>query len=338
MGGISDTRTIDSVLASTLERRAKGYISQVGSQCPLWYWLREKKRYKAQDGGNRIERAVEYALNTDEPSFAGYDTLEMGPTDDTTILIANWKQYHKAIVISGEEKRKNSGMRVFNLLEQKEKNAVTSLINQFNDHVYLDGTGHDSKRITGLQAICAWAPTTGTLFGLNRETYSWWRNREKDTNAAAWDTTNSVATMRDHMNVMYRECGRTKVKGQRYPDFIIGTETYWDYYCGVTEKIGRRFVDPKVANSGWDNAKFRGAVLVADEDCPDSAGSEAQGYFLNSDFLELVYHPQANMTLTKALRFPEQDAFVRVVLWMGALICTNCAKQGVHFGLTAQAG
>jgi len=327
----------DSVLASTLRRRAPGYITQVGSQCPFWYWMRKAKRYKPVRGGERIERSVEYALNTDEPTYHGYDTLNLHPTDDTTIVFANWKQYYKPIVISGREKRINSGMRIFDLLEQKEQNAITSLINQFNDDLYEDGTGNNSKAVVGLAAICAWAPTSGTLFGVNRANEAWWRNQIKNTNAAAWDRTNSEATMTYDMETLNTLCGRLKSGKRRYPDVVICTEAYYQYYCFCTEKIGRRFVNQKVADAGWKNALFNGTTIIPDEDCPNYTGGYAQGYWLNSEFLEMFYHPDANLTVTPSDRMPDQDAFAQTVLWMGGVICTNCAKQGVHFNITAKA-
>ena len=46
-------------------------------------------------------------------------------------------------------------------------------------------------------------------------------------------------------------------------------------------------------------------------------------YSLNTDFMELVVHRDANMTVMDELKSVNQDAVVIPVLWMGNLVCSN---------------
>ena len=337
MAGTTQSLVNDVVLSSTLQRRQKGYENQISQQIPLFYWLKRKKQYKPVNGGSRLEWAVEYGQDTDESSYLGFDGLSLPEQDNVTIAYASWKQHYKSIVISGRDRMINTGEKVFDLLEQKEKNALESLQQQMNEYFYLDGTGNDSKRVTGLGAIISEAPTSGTLFGINRANETWWRNQSVDTGAAYWDTTNDIAVMRQDMLELYLKCGRLAAGGKknRYPDLILGSENYYLYYDDTCSRIGQRFVNTMAADAGFSNLKFMGSTLIHDYDCPQDAGSNEKAFFINSRFMRLNYHPQRNFSVGK-LQSPEnQDAFTAKVLWMGELTCTNCAKQGIHQGVAA---
>lgn len=339
MAATSQTLVNNAVLSATLADRASGYVNQISDQIPLFYWLKKKGQYKATNGGERIEWAVEYGLDTSEPAYQGYDTMALPEQDNVTLAVANWKQYYKSIVISGLDKRKNTGQKVFDLLQQKEQNAIESLQQQMNEHFYLTGTEGNGKRVTGLGAIISESPTSGTLFGINRANESWWQNKSKDTNAAYYTASGTLYTLATDMLDLWIQCGRLKVGGtkNRFPDLILSTETYYKYYEDTCRRIGQRFVNTDAADAGFSNLMYQGATLIHDVDCPADAGSDQKAFFINSRFMELRYHPSANFTVTDMIEAEDQDAFSAKVLWMGELICTNCAKQGIHQGLKAAA-
>lgn len=333
----SQTLVNTAVLAATLADRSKGYVDQVSKQLPLFMWLKDKGRYKPAEGA-RIERAVEYGLDETEPSFQGLEQLNLQEQDNVTIIEANWKQYYKSIVISGLDKDvKNTGNKIFDLLEQKEQNALNSLQTDMNEHFYLDGTGNSSKRVTGLGAIIAEDPTTGELFGINRATAGneWWRNQSVDTNAQFWSTTTAEAVGYNDMEKLKMYCGRLKVGGKkdRYPDLILSTEDYYLFYNRQVNKTGTRFVNQKVRDLGFDNLMFGGATMIADQDCPDDAGGHDKAFFINSRFMELCYAPRVNFKTTPLREAEDQNGFSAKIYWAGELICTNCAKQGIHQGV-----
>jgi hypothetical protein len=63
----------------------------------------------------------------------------------------------------------------------------------------------------------------------------------------------------------------------------------------------------------------------------DSSGGipAAHAYFVNSDYLDLVAHSAANMTMMDELRSVNQDAVVIPVLFQGNLVCSARFLQGV---------
>ena len=179
MAATSQSLVNDVVLSSTLQRRSQGYENQISQQIPLFYWLKRKGQYKPVNGGTRIEWAVEYGLDDSEESYSGFDQFDLPEQDNVTIAYANWKQAEKSIVISGRDRMINTGQKIFDLLEQKEKNAIESLQQQMNKRFYADGTGNDSKRVTGLAALIAEDPTSGTLFGIQPANEVWGVTRSR---------------------------------------------------------------------------------------------------------------------------------------------------------------
>lgn len=63
----------------------------------------------------------------------------------------------------------------------------------------------------------------------------------------------------------------------------------------------------------------------------DSSGGipAAHGYFLNTDYLELVVHSAANMEIMDELKSVNQDAVVIPILWQGNVVTSNRSLQGV---------
>lgn len=321
-----------------LQKREKKYYDVISRQIPLFEWLRRKGNSIDVAGGSQYEWPVFNDLDTNEASYAGYDTLPNVASDDVDVAIASYKSYFKSIVFSGEEKDLNNGERIFALVEQKEEAALVSLRHNLAEHAYLDGTGNAGKRIVGLSAICSATPTTGTLFGINRGTAGneFWHNQRVDTNAVAFDYSDGISNIRNGAETLYTRCGRQKHMGaQRYPDLILCTEDYRHFFSEVLDHKGQRYVNTNEANAGFETLKFRGASIVEDQDCPDDAGGADQAFFLNSDTIKLVNIKSAKFTTSPAMPLETQDGFARRLIWRGCLICRAPGKNGVHEGLSA---
>ena len=52
-------------------------------------------------------------------------------------------------------------------------------------------------------------------------------------------------------------------------------------------------------------------------------------YFLNTDYLKLKAHQDANLTTLDQAKPYNQDASVTPILWMGNITCSNRSLQGV---------
>jgi hypothetical protein len=55
----------------------------------------------------------------------------------------------------------------------------------------------------------------------------------------------------------------------------------------------------------------------------------SHAYFLNTEYLKLVVHKDADLEQVEEQRPVNQDGVVIPILWMGNLVCSNRAQQGV---------
>ena len=104
---------------------------------------------------------------------------------------------------------------------------------------------------------------------------------------------------------------------------------------------------PLVAGTGtgrflaFDTSTERMSVAVSDgarlweHEGPGGAQSSStlipasHAYFLNTDYLELVVHRDANMEMMDDLRSINQDAIVKSIIWQGNVAVSNRSLQGV---------
>ena len=146
-----------------------------------------------------IAEELEYAENSTFQFYTGYEVLDISPSDVFTAAEFPWKQGSVNVSASGlEVEVQNTGPEaVIPLLEKRIENAKRTAANKMSESVYSDGTGTSGKELTGLQAIVADDPTTGTVGGIDRSdsTNVFWRNQTSgdvaniDTTAATSPTT-----------------------------------------------------------------------------------------------------------------------------------------------------
>jgi len=313
----------NELLSTTLSIYRKTLEDNIMSANPLFYWLSAKGRKKELSGGNKIVVPLRYGLNETVKSYEGYDTLDVTPQTGISAAEFNWKQIAGSVSISGAEERKNAGeSKIIDLLRAKIEQCEDSMIENLDEMAFGDGTGNDSKNILGLKAIVAVAPTTGTLGGINRADYSWWRNQYDATGYSAWGgaSDTAIAAMRE----MYNKAS----KGNIHPDLILTTRSIFGKYEGACA-LNERFTSTAVADAGFENLKFKGAVIMFDEYC-----TTAYMYFLNSRYLNWTVHSACDFLNTPFIRPENYDARVSQVLVMGNLVVSNCKQQGILSALT----
>lgn len=331
----SRTVSYTSVLAATLEDRSPGFIDQVQKRIPLFFWLKKKNQYKTAEG-ETISWSIRNVLEQSDPSYSGLEVAGLQETDEFTVLRADWKQYRMPFIISGLDLNvKNRGPKIFDLFDKREEAALDGLQEAFGEHLYLDGTGNNNKRVIGLSAFCPEDPTTGTLFGVNRATAGneYWRSRIVDHGGGAAHSGGTLS-MRRGMEELQILCGRGKTGGKehQFPDVAFCTEGYFRNYSDMLS-TQQRFQNTMAADGGFTNLTFNGMTLMLDQDCPVDAESEDQAYFINSKFVEFRYAPAYNFQGIPPERPLDQDGFVGWIYWAGELTLLNANKQGLHFGI-----
>tara|TARA_R110002012_G_scaffold67699_3_gene176310 strand:+ start:128 stop:1093 length:966 start_codon:yes stop_codon:yes gene_type:complete len=310
---------ISDILATTIESRTRQIADNVTKNNAILMKLEGKGKIKTFSGGSKIMQELSFAENTNGGWYSGYDILPVGVSDVISAAEFNIKQAAVPVVISGLEMLQNAGReKMIDLLDARLTVAESTLANLISGGLYSDGTGAGGKEIDGLDAAIPLDPTTGTYGGIDRATWTFWRNKFVD--AAAADPT----TIQGLFNDLWVQ----QVRGTDRPDLIMVDNVVWSTY---TESLQaqQRFTSPETGNLGFPTLKYMDADVCLDGGiggfCP--AGT---AFFLNTDYLHYRPHSNRNMVpLSPNRRYAtNQDAEVQILAWAGNLTTSGAQFQG----------
>lgn len=250
----------------------------------LFYFLGDKGFKESSDGGRLIEFSLMYAENTTFRSYAETEDLDITRIDVFDAARFDWKVNAGTVVFSALEQARASGSnQKFDLSAEKLENGKDSHIAALNRQMWSDGTGNGGKDIGGVQLLIAIAPTTGTVGGINRATWSFYRNRQ---NSGA-KTSTAYDNLRSSMRTTYNQCSDGGVENA--PTAWGTDRTTFEGYTSLlvaNERYAKDGSKDRGGDAGFDNnaLMFMGAKGFYDEDAP--AGEIR---FFNPKFLKLVY-------------------------------------------------
>ena len=209
--------------------------------------------------------------------------------------------------------------------------------------MYGDGTVTGS--INGLQNLIADTPTSGTVGGIDRLTYLFWRNitysAATDGGAAA-----TSANIQRYMNSVWKQL----VRGRDMPDLIVADGNYWQLYLESLQAIQRISTEgsaPDLAEIGFQSLKYMNADVVLDggfqgystDPLPLKVSSDTSAvggapsnhmYFLNTGMIHWRPHSDYNMVPLDPERFSvNQDAMVKIIGFYGNMTLSCAFLNGV---------
>lgn len=310
---------LTELVATTLRNRSRDFADNVSKGNALLTKLNSSGNIKTADGGRTIVQELEYAENATFKYYSGYETLDIAPSDVFDAAEYNWKQAAVVVSASGLEVNvQTTGKEaIINLLEKRISNAMKTMRNNVSIGIYSDGTGSSSKQITGLQAQIADDPTTGTVGGINRANWSFWRNQIE---SAANITSTTIQGL---MKQLWLETSRGPDTCKLIVADAIRYTDFWDSLTTI-----QRITREDKGMMGWETLAFLSAEVVYDGD----SGLPAEHmYFLNTDYLFWRPHTQVNMVPLDRRNSLNQDAFVVPVVFAGNLTMSNASLQGVIF-------
>lgn len=327
---------LSEIVTTTLRNRTGKLADNVTRNNALLDRLKNRGKAKPFSGGRTIVQELSYAQNGTYKRYSGYEVLNISPSDVFSAAEFPIRQSAVAVSISGLEQLQNSGKEaIIDLLESRMQNAEDTMMNGMAADVYSDGTA--TGQITGLQALVSTAPTSGTIGGIPRDTWQFWRNiaysAVTDGGAAA-----TSANIQRYMNAVALQL----VRGNDGPDLIVAANGYYALYLESLQAI-QRITDEKMAGSGFTSLKYFGAGRSVDvvldggfqgyssDTNPTTGGAPANTmYFLNTNYIFYRPHRDRNMVPLDPDRFSvNQDAMVKLIGWAGNMTVSNSRLQGV---------
>lgn len=314
---------ITDIVTTTMESRSGEVADNVTKNNALLARLRQKGKVKKISGGSIIYQELSYAENGNFSWYSGYDLLPVAAQDVLSAAQFTLKQAAVPVVVSGLEKLQNAGKeQLLDLVEERIGVAEATMENRIAEGIYSDGTGYGGKQLTGLQAAIIAVPTSGTYGGIDRLTWTFWRNQVSTGGAL------TAANIQGRMNGLWASL----VRGKDRPDLIVFDTNCWKAFMESLQPL-QRFTDPKMAELGFASVKFMDADVVLDGGMGGYCPSDT-GYFLNTNYLFFRPHADRNMVpLTPNNRVSvNQDADVTILAFAGQLTCSNMSLQGFFDG------
>jgi hypothetical protein len=313
---------LSEIITTTARNRNKKLADSVSKNNALLNRLEEKGNVKPFSGGRTIIEEIDYQENANYTRYAGNDVIGIAPSDVITAAEFDIKQAALSIQISGLEQLQNAGPeQLIDLLEARFKNGERTMRNNISLDCYSDGTASTGKQIGGLKTLVSSTPTSGTVGGINRATWTFWRN------VASTGNTFSSTLVGANMDNLWVQL----IRGKDHPDLIIADNTAWSVYLQSLVTIQRITTD-KAASQGFSSLEYMGGLAQVVLDGGFGGGMpSSQFFFLNTDYIFLRPHRERNFEPIGGDRFStNQDAVIQLVGWAGNMTMSNAFLQGVQ--------
>lgn len=314
----SPNSTFTEIVTTTLREHPSEIADNVSDNNALYSRMKKKGNIRKLDGGYEIVRPLDYAENATYQRFSGFDTLNVSASEVLSAAKYDWCQAAIHVVASGRELRMNSGSnQIADLAKARLKNAIRTASNYMSIDLY--SSGSLTNQMGGLAHIVS-TDGTGTVGGIVAGTYTWWKNQYREiSGTGTW----TKSTIKGEMNALWLNC----VRGTDKPDLIVSSHDFYAAYWESLQDL-QRFASADKAEAGFQSLKYNTADVIFDSNSNFSTTAEKM-YFLNTDYLEMVVHTDANWTQAEDKMSVNQDAVVIPLLWMGNLVCSNRSLQGV---------
>ena len=316
----SPNATFTELVSTTFRKHNSDIKDNISNRNALLKRINDNGNYKTkEDGGLTIVETLDYAENSTYQRYSDWDTLNISASDVISSAEYQWKQIALNVVASGREMRINSGgSKIKDLAKAKMKNAIRTFNNNFSSDLYSDGTA--TNQINGLQALVS-DLGTGTVGGIDSSTYTFWKNQIFDLSTES--VTISASTIENSVMLpLWLDLDRGP---SDQPDLIVCDNSYYQMFEASQVSL-KRYSSADSANGGIAALQYKGADVVFDG---NSGIPAAHMYMLNTQYLGLCVHKDADLEVMEDQRPVNQDGVVIPVIWMGNMVCSNRNQQGV---------
>lgn len=314
----SPSAIFTEMVSTTLRNSARDVADNVSKNNMLMNRLKKKGKFVDLDGGYEIQVPLEYAENGTYQRYSGFDTLNTNASDVITSAKFDWAQVAIHVVASGKELRMNAGKsQMINLAKSKKANALKTAANNFSIDLYSDGSL--SNQVGGLASIIQ-SNGQGTVGGIDSSIFPFWRNKFRE-------IPGSNAYTKDTIKGEFNALWLSLVRGADKPDLLVLSHDFYSVYEAGEQQL-QRYMDADLANAGFVGLKYKTADVIFDDNANFTTTAE-KGYFLNTDYIYVNQHKDAQWTQDDEKKPVNQDAVVLPFYWMGNLVTSNRSLQGV---------
>lgn len=302
-----------NIAASALDyavKNPKGAFAQTVADKPLYkHYMRSPKKFPGGKGNITVPVRLSYGAGGTNDTVKGYthdDTVAYFNDANTLTASYAWREVFLGLAVTHTE-LKIAGLSVSDdgqtsshtnrevtILADLYEEKINGLLEQWARGVdfmlHSDGTA-DTKGFVGIKALIAANPTTGTVGGLSRATYSDWRNiaytaahaGAGGTGAITSNTANGGALVQA-LGVIYRQATRFNGK----PTLFIAGSDFLGAYETELRANGNYsmtgFTGTQDASMG--DLAYKGCVIRHDS-ALDVAGLSKRAYWIDTNAVQM---------------------------------------------------
>ena len=313
---------ISQTIATTLFLQSDDTADVILKNNALLARLQEKGRVKKHSGGYELRKPVMFNQTGNGKWYSGLESLDTTIADDTTAYVYALKQRAEVIGVSGREKRANKGNKtqLIDLIDMKIDAGVSRLKNAVSSSIHSDGTGSSGKEFDGIQKHISTSPSSGTVGGIDRSSYTWARNISYAPGGL------SAANIQGYLATLIVQLTR----GGDSPDLGVADNATWVLLHNSFTAI-QRIQDAKTKGmAGFRSLNYMGIDVVLDGGYGDAAATNELRVF-TTDYFSLDMHEDGFFKpVNPEKRAPvNQDAEYTILLAEGNLCCSAHPFQGV---------
>tara|TARA_Y100000310_G_scaffold323043_1_gene382891 strand:+ start:884 stop:1870 length:987 start_codon:yes stop_codon:yes gene_type:complete len=316
------TDTLGDMYTTTWQLRLSKLENQIFNATPFYYLMQKNGRRSNQSGGRWIEEPLEYATNPTVRGIGKGEAVTLRQTEHMTTTHWDWKYITGHILRYFVDEQQNAGKsKQIGKVTADIDNLRNSVIDYMETKLFADGTDDSGKAPDGLANIVDVTNTTGTIGGLNKANYSWWRNNVTSMSGEA-----ASVYLIKRMRTMFNDCGQLGDGVSRFPDLIVTDQATYELYEEECLAIGRiQMPDKGMQDLGFGELAFKGRPITWSPSC--TAGYM---YFLNTKNLRWIVDPSKWLRLGDAIKIYDQiEDKVHHLVAVGNLVCNNLKRQGV---------
>ena len=325
MANPSSTLELNTINSLTLPLISKKIADNITGRIPLFYFLNKIGHKEYESGGIEYRLPVFKELATAQ-AYTGNTALTNSEKDPVSTAVYQRKQISLDITLSGTKLLQNSGndpTAVVNYIAAQIEMAEESMKNSLAGTTIgvMSNQGDSDLGITGVKTFLTDSTTTGTVGGLSRASYSYWRH-QSDSVSTGFGTDGFQS-----MRLMLLNTSR----GDESPTVGVMTLTGYSLLLkAMTGTISYNVPSPatKFGDIGFEHVNFFGTPILFDDGVTSS-----RAYFLNLKYMKLLVHRDRDMSIRDFITPTNEDSIVGRIYWAGNLVCNNLARQGLVQGL-----
>ncbi len=317
---ISTTKQWDTLATATLDQHETKLVDAITKDILLLNKYESGGMVESREGGELISYPVMAGRNTTFMRMASdFQELDTAPQEGFSRSFWPWAYYNIAISISRIERNINMGSstKLLDLLRIKTEQARKTVRDEFHlDLVLGDGTNNG---VLGLKELLESTGTVGSILTteVNSEGNKFW---EPQSITSGVTKTN----LEEQMEILYNDL----IEENSEPDLILMARGVFEAYADKLQSNGQYIIasggTPKLGfGFKGRELEFKGIPVVWDR------RMEANKiYFLNTEYLHLIFHPDGKFNLGEMTTLTKQHASVAHLFTMAQHICSNRRAQG----------